>query len=250
MNSPESLGDLFEQVYLINLAEREDRLVSTRRELKRIGSTLGERGVQIHQARKFSDAGNFPNVGSRGAFHSHWECINRAIAVHARDVLILEDDIGFTSSLPRLFPDLSNWMKSTNWDIVYFGHLQTGPIPDAKKNITFKEIKFEEWRQDVQGLHFYAVKDRILSRVSEHLEMVSKGSKGDQEYGPMPVDGALNIFRRHNQDVRTFIVSPKLGWQLSSKSDITPKIFDHLAVLGPVLTVARRIKRGFKSRRG
>ena len=42
----------------------------------------------------------------------------------------------------------------------------------------------------------------------------------------MPIDGAFNIFRRINHDVQTLIAQPKISWQLSSRSDITPRSFD------------------------
>ena len=58
----------------------------------------------------------------------------------------------------------------------------------------------------------------------------------------MPIDGAFNIFRLKNDDVRTFIASPKIGWQRSSRSDNHPKAFDSLKLLRPVLAVLRDLK--------
>lgn len=242
-----TLEQLFEQVYLINLPERRDRLKSARRELGRIGSTIGEVGVRVFPGQKFSDPGGFPNVGSRGAFCSHWGCVNRALESRKRSVLILEDDIAFTSSLPLLAPVISNWINSVQWDVIFFGHYQTGDVQEANRATSPTDLKFEEWNQDVQGLHFYALRDRVLPRLANHLAKLSSGVKGDQEGGPMPVDGALNIFRRSNPDVRTFIAKPKLGWQLSSRSDITPKPHDLMPALTHILAASRTIRRFVRS---
>jgi hypothetical protein len=59
----------------------------------------------------------------------------------------------------------------------------------------------------------------------------------------MPVDGAYNIFRRNNTDVRTLIAHPRFGWQLPSRSDLTPHALDRWAFLRPVNSFLRKFKR-------
>lgn len=86
------------------------------------------------------------------------------------------------------------------------------------------------------------INGRILPRLAAHLERVASGEEGDQEYGPMPIDGAYNIFRRNNSDVLTLIAVPKLGWQLSSRSDIAPRYFDNWRWVQPVLSGMRQVK--------
>src|ERR1039458_8795050 len=104
--------------------------------------------------------------------------------------------------------------------MIFFGHFGTGNIPDARSNIAPNELEFVPWVHEIQGTHFLATNGRAFPCLIEDLERHLDGFEGDQEYGPMPVDGAYNIFRRNNPRVRTFIVQPKLGWQASSRSDI------------------------------
>jgi glycosyl transferase, family 25 len=237
-----TLTDYFGAAYLINLPERTDRLESAKNELACVGLDIGPSGVQLFPARKFSERAGFPSSGVRGAFHSHWECLQRAFARHDSSVLILEDDIALSSALARFTPSIIAWLKLNEWDIIYFGHYQTGAVPDATSKTKSEELRFQLWGGDVQGLHFYGVNGHILGRLIAHLERVANGVEGDQETGPMPVDGALNNFRRMNPDVRTFIAHPKLGWQRPSRSDITPGKLDRLSVFRPLTTILRNMK--------
>ena len=200
--------------------------------------------MQVFPARKFSERAGFPNAGVRGAFHSHWECLQSAYADHLSSVLILEDDIGFSSILSSLTPLIITQLEAQDWDCVFFGHYKTGAIPDAPPNMPPKEFKFVEWTGEIQGLHFYGVSGRILERLNAHLKRVASGIEGDQETGPMPVDGALNVFRRLNPDVRTLIAYPKLGRQMPSRSDILPGMLDRFRILRPLTSALRNMKHG------
>jgi hypothetical protein len=237
-----TLAEYFGVAYLINLPERTDRLRWAKKELARVGWNTGLTGVDVLPARRFAQRAGFPNAGVRGAFHSHLECMRRANLQQRRGVLILEDDIAFCSSLGRLTPSIISQLEAREWDFVYFGHNRTGEISNASSTTIPREIRFEAWTEEIQGLHFYGVSGRILSKVIAHLERVADGVEGDQEAGPMPVDGALNIFRRNNPDVRTLIAHPKLGWQRPSRSDITPGKLDSFRLLRPFATGFRNLK--------
>lgn len=237
----ESLPHCFGASYLINLPERTDRLKETAAEFARVGWNLGPNQIELFPARKFSERGSFPSAGVRGAFQSHWDCVRRAADAN-RSVLILEDDIALSGAVPRVTAALRHWLQSNAWDFVFFGHHMTGVIPEASPAVQSADLRFDPWNAGIQGLHFYAVHHRILSRLNAHLGRVAAGVEGDQEFGPMPVDGAFNIFRRKNPDARTFIVLPKLGWQRPSRSDITPRKFDAITVLRPIVGILRRFK--------
>lgn len=241
-----SLPSYFSCAYVINLSERKDRLDRVRRELAAIGSWIcdvdGDGGVQVFPAFKYSDRAGFPSAGVRGCFLSHLKCLRLAHAKNCQSVLILEDDIAFSSALPRLTSALAEQLKSLDWDILFFGHFGTGDIPDAKATISPNEISFVHWAGEIQGMHFYAVHSRIFPQLFADLERHIHGIEGDQEYGPMPIDGAFNIFRRNNPGIRTLVARPKLGWQASSRSDITPRLIDRVPFLQPFLRPVRKLK--------
>jgi len=239
----DSLPDFFDTAFLINLPERVDRLKSAQKQFARAHWHLGADGVRLFAAKRFSDAGGFPNSATRGCFESHLECLRVAQAEGRRNVLIMEDDIGLTSSLPRLTASIMSQLNARQWDIVHFGHYETGDIPTAKSDTSNNEVHFLEWTQAIIGAHFYAVNARILPRLITHLNELRSRPAGDPEGGPMSPDGAYNVFRNNNQDVRCLIAHPKLGWQSSSRSDLAPNRFDRVVVLRPIIDLLRALKR-------
>jgi glycosyl transferase, family 25 len=237
-----TLPDLFGVAYLINLPERVDRLKSAQRQLARVGWDIGPSGVNVFPALRYADPAGFPNAPIRGCFYSHLECLRRANADGRQSVLILEDDIGLTTSLPRLTSSIRLQIATKKWDFVYFAYDGTDHTDTANRGTSKDELTFDEWTGALVTCSFYGVSGRILSRLIAHLNRLASGRRGDQEEGPMPIDGAYNIFRWHNPDVRCMIARPRLGWQVPSRSDITPHVLDKLTFLRPVNALLRRFK--------
>jgi glycosyl transferase, family 25 len=231
----------FGAAYVINLPERKDRLRSFRKELARAGWALGNSGVRLFSAFRFNDRQTFPTAQIRGCFHSHMGCLSDAHKSANGHVIVMEDDIALSPVMDEITPEVVMHMEAMPWDFLYFGHDDTGDIP-VLKAAREKTIEFHEYEGAIKGAHFYAVNQRILERLLQHLDRVVRGREGDQEFGPMPIDGAFNIFRWKNPDVRTFIAAPKLGWQLPSRSDITPRGFDSIKLLRPLVAVYRGLK--------
>jgi hypothetical protein len=227
-------------VFLVNLPERKDRLRAAEKELARVGWNIGPLGITLFSATKFVERGGFPSPSIRGAFHSHSECLKAGLRQRDRDVVLLEDDIAFANCLPALMPSLCSRLEEISWDFCYLGHEQTGNIERASSQT--EHVNLVPYAGSIIGLHFCVVNRRILSRLIEHLDRIAVGREGDDDYGPMPIDGAFNTFRRLNSDVCTFVANPKLGWQRPSRSDITPRFFDQLEFLRPAVNVLRSAK--------
>ena len=234
------LSKYFGAAYVINLPHRKDRLEEAKRELARAGWKFGDDGVQLYTAKIFTDRAGFPFPGSRGCFHSHSECIRTAYREGRKSVLVMEDDVALSPVFRKACGDIISQLNSLSWDFLYFGHEDTGPIGRAIS--TDKEVEFLSHSGFVRATHCYAINSRIFTRLLAHLDRVSNGTEGDQEFGPMPIDGAYNIFRRNNVDVRTFISAPKLSWQRSSRSDNHPKGFDNIKALRPVVSIMRSLR--------
>lgn len=239
----ESLPDYFEGAFLINLPHRKDRLRAAKRELERIGWKLDTRMVQQYSAQSFHDRLGFPSIGARGCFHSHAECLKRAMASGQRHALMIEDDIAITSSLAGLSSSIIEQLDANLWDFLYLGHELTGDIPRATARTSEVRLIAPHPKTEIQTTHFYAVNGRIFSRLIAHLDRIATGPEGDDTSGPMPIDGAYNIFRRQNADVKTLIANPKLGWQRPSRSDIADiRLFDKIKSLNFVTAKLRELK--------
>jgi len=127
------------------------------------------------------------------------------------------------------------------------GHYNTGDIGYADSKAASVDLITAP--DHIRGTHFYCVSGSILPKLLHHLERTANGPAGDREFGPMSIDGAFNIFRRINPDVRAFIVTPKLGWQRFSPSDITPRKIDRVPWLRFVMRTYRSLKNSALRRR-
>jgi glycosyl transferase, family 25 len=235
-----NLLDYFGAAYLINLPERKDRLKSATKEFGRVGWVLGPGGVQLYAAQRSIERAGFSSPSVQGCFCSHFECISRAHQQGRKSILLMEDDIALSPAIHRLTPSIISQLEVTPWDFFYLGHGRTGDIGHANSHTA--EITLAPMTAEIGGTHFYAINGRIFARLLAHLDRVRTGIEGDQEFGPMPLDGAYNVFRRKNSDTRTLIAMPKLGWQRPSRSDISPRPIDKLKVLRPVLSLLRSCK--------
>jgi glycosyl transferase family 25 len=241
--------DFFDASYLINLPERVDRRKAVSAEFSRIGWRFGQSpgAVEIFPAIKPDAPGGFPSIGVRGCFLSHFECLKRAHENQCSSVLVMEDDLTLSPSISRLTPVLLSTLQTTGWDFIFLGHYFTGEIVYAESQAD--KINLSAAPDEVRGTHFYCVSNSVLPRLLQHLERIANGRAGDQEGGPMPIDGAFNIFRRRNPDVRAFIVTPQLGWQRFSPSDISPSQFDRIGWLRHVMRLYRSLKNTAQRRR-
>jgi glycosyl transferase, family 25 len=237
------LPDFFGITFVINLPERVDRLRWIKKEIARVGWDMGPGGIQLFPACRFVDRANFPSAAIRGCFHSHLECLEQAHKQGRQSVLLLEDDVTFAPSLPRLTRSILSQLESADWDLVYFSHERTGDDSIASLTTSEEDIKLEDWgtRYILTG-YFYGVHGRIFPRLIEHLNRIKNSVEGDPVMGPMTYDGALNVFRTINGDVRTLIARPKLARQRPFRSDITPRSFDKVLFLWPLTALLRDLK--------
>jgi hypothetical protein len=241
------LARFFPAIYLINLPERVDRLSASKKELARVGWEIGSGGVQIYPAQRFEERAGFPNAGARGCFHSHLNCLLQAHRDGCSAVLILEDDVVFCNHFAQMSSLILQQIRRLEWDFLYFGHEGADNAHLGTQSTEGANMNFRPWAGDLQTTSGYAVHGSVLSRLIAHLERLPRGIEGDDEFGPMPIDGAYNIFRRHNPDVRSWISYPKLIRQRPSRSDISPKAFDSIEFIRPITTALRDLKRSMGS---
>lgn len=238
----DELARLFQSRYLINLPERADRLRASKRELKRIGWDADSGGVEIFPALRFTERAGFLNAGVRGCFHSHLECLRKAHRNGSSTVLILEDDVTFHNDFPGVKAVLLNKIRTFDWDFLYFAHEGTYEGRVASGPMQAERCEFKVWTNNVMTAACYAVHGRVLEKLVGHLEGLEHGPAGDDQFGPMSVDGAFNVFRRKHPDARCWISYPRLAWQRPSRSDLTPKAFDSILCLRPIVTSLRLVK--------
>lgn len=252
------LKDFFDKIYIINLPERVDRRRGMERELKSIGLDYSSEKVEIFSAIKPAEKLAYPNIGVLGCSMSHLEVLRIAQREGLKNVLMMEDDLAISSRFLKLEEELVNELINVNWDMVFLGYfpyhgLNFSDYYDESKGEFVSDYKLlKKTHYPTQGAHFYAVKNTAYERLIGFFEnFIDQRSKSFfyEQYGDYKdLDGAYPdtaycIFRFKNPDLEVLITKYSLGWQRSSKSDLTPAtIFDNIAFVKPFLDVFRNLK--------
>jgi glycosyl transferase, family 25 len=239
------LDQLFERLYVINLPERQDRRRAVLRELQQLQISPNTAKLDIFPAIKPETAGDFPSIGARGCFLSHLAILTAARDQQLGNVLIMEDDVGFSPSFVKYQSPILAELTRLNWDFLYLGHvLPSLPVP--KPTRLSAPGSFVDWQITTVGLqttHCLAINGQILPRLVEFLEELLTRPAGHPQGGPMHVDGAYSTFRAQNPDIVTLIAQPCLAVQCSSPSDVAEaKWFAQISVLKPLADLGRALQ--------
>jgi glycosyl transferase, family 25 len=242
--------DYFDAVRVINLISRPDRRRAIARELTQHGMPWQSGKVEVFDAVRPDEAAGFASPGTHGCFLSHLGLLKRARHDGHSRVLVMEDDLQLSKRFGALEEPIVDALSAADraggWDIVYLGHLIDPPLPRAELPML---VRYHA--EPILQAHLVGFNESILDRLITFLEGLLQRPPGHPDGGPMHYDGALNFFRARNADVRTLVANPVLGWQRSSRSDISPKWFDRGPVLGGAVAFARwgrALVQSFRSR--
>lgn len=232
----------FERITVVNLPERTDRRREMEQQLQLVGVAADDPRLKFFAANRPTEKGDWPSLGARGCFASHLQLLTQALHDGVGNILVLEDDCDFTprpaavrESLARTLQQLS---LSGDWDLAYLGHpvdLEGAPGSDVGTWVVSSA--------PFQQSHCYAVNGRTLPRLVEFLEAITRRPEGHPLGGPQHYDGALNMFRSQNPDLKTLLAGPSLAHQRSSKSDIFEHWYDNVPGLSHLIALRRALKK-------
>jgi glycosyl transferase family 25 len=210
----------FDRIRIINLPSRRDRRAEMTGELRRIGLDKDPR-VQFVDGVIVEDKLPFRAPGEKGVFLAQLGVLTDAAAA-GESVLILEDDVDFTSAA-------TSWGRAPECDIAYGGYEAVDPAhPETS---------------DIYGAHCMGFSARAVDALVPYLQQLL-----DHE-SPPPIDGAYIWFRRDRPEFTTEFANPVVAVQRPSRSDITPgHQLDGIPLLRGPMGMARRLKR--RLRRG
>lgn len=228
----------FDRIRIINLDERADRRRQVTAELARIGMSIDGEHVAFHPASRFADAGAFDSIGARGCFSSHLSLLRDAIASGVESVLVLEDDVRFSS--PLAAAETMDQLADVRWSIFYGGYNATYAPKAASYDGLLGRIGPEE---GFQGTHCVGFRREAIRSLVPYLTAMLARPAGDPAGGPMHVDGAYSWFRGEHPTIETWFAHPMLADQRPSRSDIhAPRMLERLPFVAPLLDVARAVK--------
>lgn len=210
------LLDAFQRIYVINLASRTDRRREMEAQFQRIGLSLHAPGVELFEAVRPDDAGEFPSIGSRGCFLSHLGVLKKASASGLQRILIVEDDLNFSDDFLERIGPITKQLQSSDWSIFYGGYRldEQGALAFAGHLLP---IPAEE---GVGTTHFLGIAGEAIELLVAYLEAQLQRPSGDPRGGPMHVDGSYTWFRRAHPHLVTLLAVPELGHQRASRTDI------------------------------
>lgn len=207
--------DYFDKIYIINLETRKDRRAEIAVQLKKINLSLNHPKVCLFKAVKPSEAGEFPSIGARGCFLSHFDILKDAKQQQYKKVLIFEDDLDFIKHF-NIQADLAlQELITSDWGIFYGDYRINKLKPVGTKCTTKVNSDIEIGTTD-----FIAFNGEVIDSIIVYFEGILNRKGGDVLGGPMHVDGAYSWFRKNNPSFKTIIATPALGYQRSSSSDI------------------------------
>ena len=205
---------LFDRVYVINLPDRTDRRREMTAQLALIG-LADDPLVQFFPAVRPADPGDFGSLGERGCFLSHLGALKDAVANGYRSILILEDDVDWTPAALASNARLGA-LRDTDWGFLHGGRGHDQAAADGAISL----VRLEPERDLLLG-HFIGLRGDVIERMVDYLEAMLQRPKGSPDGGPMHVDGAYSWFRRAHPEVASYVCTPSVAQQRSSRSDIS-----------------------------
>jgi glycosyl transferase family 25 len=217
--------------YVINLEHRRDRKTEMEDQLRRVGW----QATFFSAVQPDSEAG-FPSIGARGCYLSHLAVLRHGLPYNAH-ILIMEDDLNFVPGFSRIWNPTFDGLEQTDWSIWYPGHIL---------GIHKTGLQIIDPNLGLRCAHFILFNRSAVKKVIDGLEAILGRPPGHPCGGPMHVDGAYSTIRAQNPDLKTFVFSPSLGFQRSSRSDIANvKFYDRISLLRPIVSKLRVFKRRF-----
>jgi hypothetical protein len=230
------INTFFGQVHVINLRSRADRRAEMLAQLKHIGLGFDSHQLRLFEASKPLESAGFSTLGARGCFLSHLAVLRQALNDRARSVLILEDDLNFCEGFRSKFDALAQTLQTLDWGMFYGVYIVDDPIVDSGAALTQVDPE-----RPIVTTAFVAVNGQHIAALVDYLEAMLERAPGDPQGGPMHIDGAYGWFRQSHPEVSTWLATPPLGFQRSSRTDVHAlRLYDRVVGSAWLVSLLRR----------
>ncbi|PPC85407.1 MAG: LPS biosynthesis glycosyltransferase [Methylotenera sp.] len=237
MHNTHPLTNYFDCIYIINLLERLDRRAEMEEQLNKINLSLTHPKIHLFSAVKPDSAGEFDSIGARGCFMSHLGILKHAKSHQYQKILVLEDDLNFTSDFSSRIDQVIDALSKHDWALFYGGYLGLNGLSNESNQGVINISPLVTFHAS----HFIAFQGQAIADLVDYLSLLITRKGGDPRGGPMHVDGAYYNFRVKGS--KTFIAFPELGYQRASRTDIHVLSWqDKLPVFRHVLCYLRKVK--------
>jgi len=198
-----NFNNFFDNIYCINLERRTDRWSKFEEETKKnnilnVRKFVGVDGKEIQNPSKLLD-------GELGVLLTHLKLIQECKNKNFDSVLILEDDVYFSTEVNKL----ENYMNQipNDWDFIYFGGNHIYGPPPIKISENILKLNF------TVSLHCVAIKNTMFDLILEILPKMRK-----------QVDGCYADFHK---SFNAYGITPNIAFQKEDYSDIQNRIVNY-----------------------
>jgi GR25 family glycosyltransferase involved in LPS biosynthesis len=168
-----NLNNYFDKIYCINLDKRQDRYHLFKSEMAKYGIENVERYSAI-DGELLANPTKLLN-GELGILQTHINLIEKCLNDGVEKILIMEDDVYFTTTINELDSYMS--LVPSNWDFIYFGGNHKYGQPPKKLNDKILKLNF------TVALHCVAIHKRVFETILEILKY--KNKQVDAYYGDL-----------------------------------------------------------------
>lgn len=222
MNFNNFIDNEFDQVYVINLDTRPDRMEIVKTLLNKY-SIKYKRVSGVYLKDQYSDLPNIhtktSSLGIVGCLLSHLKCLQDSRDNNYNKVLVLEDDIKFLDKHIKSINFKTLWddIQTVDWDLFYLG----ATFNDKLKKITayLDEPTGEVWATQSIGYN-KQIRDKILDSIPQDPDFYMKD---DRQQKVIPIDVIIQKSFPHKKRIA---VNPIVCIQNNTPSDIVqPGLF-------------------------
>jgi GR25 family glycosyltransferase involved in LPS biosynthesis len=190
-----TLNECVDQVYVINLDRRKDRLEKVIAEMEKYGIKF-QRYPAVDGSLLQDEKTDRFNIGCT---LSHKNVIQDALNKGYEKICVFEDDVQLNVRFNKEFYPAFQELPE-NWDLFYLGANNLIPPTPVTKRIhrIYNSLT----------LHAYLVNSRVFVKLIDLLEKVKNNEPGDS---------AVRIIQKENN---SYIINPRLAYQKQGFSDI------------------------------
>lgn len=199
-----NLNDIVDEIYVINLDERKDRLEHVKKQFSVLKSKFTRcSAVKLPQ-------------GTQGNKRSWLKILEEAVEKGQKTIAICEDDVVFRHQLINDLPILAPLIKATNFDVLSMHHYcgKAGKARELIGTPEDKEIKLIKRSQKPWCNHFL-----ILQNLEAWKNQLTT-CVNSAVHGRRTLDNSLTVFRR-----TCYMTSREYAFQLDDFSDIQKKVY-------------------------
>jgi len=207
------LNKIYDQIYMINLKKRSDRMHLMKYKLQEMGIKYVK--IDAVDGSKFNDqflrfkSERMRINGAYGLLCTFVSIIEDAKLKKYKKILVLEDDCNFHENFDKMLAERKNLFNFQMTPIIYLGATQPGWSPKIKKQIRNNKFYHKDFSTNTWGTFAISFHESIYNLLLNRINGMEKA----------PIDGIFKDIINKNK-IKALVFYPNLIIADRSTSDI------------------------------